>query len=59
MVVAGISPEHAWKQPILRLVDTLVGVAVGIVGAWIGLTLTGHSPRRSSTEWREATAGKP
>jgi hypothetical protein len=25
--VAGTSPEHAWKQPILRLVDTLVGVS--------------------------------
>jgi hypothetical protein len=59
MVVAGISPQHAWKQPILRLVDTLVGVTVGIVGAWIGLMLTGHSPRQSPTEWREATAGKP
>jgi len=37
MVVAGISPQHAWRQPILRLVDTLVGIAVGIGGAWIGL----------------------
>jgi len=37
MVVAAISPQHAWRQPILRLVDTLVGIAVGIGGAWIGL----------------------
>jgi uncharacterized membrane protein YccC len=37
MVVAAISPDHAWKQPILRLLDTIVGVAVGIAGAWIGL----------------------
>jgi uncharacterized membrane protein YccC len=35
MVVAAISPDHAWKQPILRVVDTLVGVTVGVVGAWI------------------------
>jgi len=35
MVVAGISPEHAWKQPILRLIDTIVGIGVGTAGAWI------------------------
>jgi uncharacterized membrane protein YgaE (UPF0421/DUF939 family) len=37
MVVAAISPDHAWKQPILRVVDTVLGAAVGIVGAWISL----------------------
>jgi hypothetical protein len=35
LVVAGISPEHAWKQPILRLMDTIVGIVIGILGAWI------------------------
>src|SRR6266403_5354286 len=33
MVVAGISPQHAWIQPVLRLIATIVGVAVGIAGA--------------------------
>jgi uncharacterized membrane protein YccC len=33
MVVAALSPDHAWKQPILRMVDTIVGVAVAMVGA--------------------------
>src|SRR5216684_5988415 len=37
MVVAAISPDHAWKQPILRVMDTIVGVAVGFVGAWMSL----------------------
>jgi uncharacterized membrane protein YccC len=37
MVVAAVSPNHAWKQPILRLMDTIVGVAVGVVGTWISL----------------------
>jgi uncharacterized membrane protein YgaE (UPF0421/DUF939 family) len=48
MVVSAISPDHAWKQPILRLLDTIVGVAVGVVGALIGL----KSPysRRSDRE---------
>src|SRR5215469_9251049 len=30
MVVAAISPQDAWQQPILRLIDTIVGIAVGI-----------------------------
>src|SRR5216684_3090787 len=37
MIVAAISPDHAWKQPILRLLDTTVGVGVGVVGAWMSL----------------------
>jgi uncharacterized membrane protein YgaE (UPF0421/DUF939 family) len=39
MVVAGISPQHPWNQPILRLVDTLIGVAVAIATVWIGKNL--------------------
>jgi uncharacterized membrane protein YgaE (UPF0421/DUF939 family) len=46
MVVAGISPQHAWSQPILRLFDTLIGVAVGITAVWIGKGL--HSLSHSS-----------
>jgi uncharacterized membrane protein YccC len=30
MVVAAMSPQDAWQQPLLRLVDTVVGIAVGI-----------------------------
>ncbi len=37
MVVAGLSPEHAWQQPLLRLLDTVVGVAVGIACKWVVL----------------------
>jgi hypothetical protein len=37
MVVAAVSPQHAWERPILRLADTIVGVAVGAVAAWAGL----------------------
>jgi uncharacterized membrane protein YccC len=42
MVVAAISPDQAWKQPLLRLVDTIVGVAVGVAGAWISLKSGNH-----------------
>src|SRR5258708_22555300 len=45
MVVGAISPDHAWKQPILRVMDTIVGVAVGFVGAWMSLK---SGPRRST-----------
>jgi Fusaric acid resistance protein-like len=40
MVVAGISPQHAWKNPILRLIDTGVGIVIGIAAAWIGRRIT-------------------
>lgn len=50
MVVAGISPQHAWKNPILRLLDTGVGIVVGIAAAWIGLMLAGRSPRNAVSD---------
>lgn len=37
LVVAKLSPHSAWRQPILRLADTVIGVAVGLVAAWLGL----------------------
>jgi hypothetical protein len=40
MVVAALSPHAAWRQPILRLFDTAVGVAVGVVAAWVGTKVT-------------------
>ena len=36
MVVAGMSPQDAWQQPLLRLADTVVGIAVGVACQWIG-----------------------
>ena len=36
MVAAAISPQDAWHQPLLRLVDTVVGIAVGVACKWIG-----------------------
>jgi len=48
MVVAGLSPQHAWKQPILRLIDTMVGIGVGVAGAWIALKLPLNTPSHAS-----------
>jgi len=37
MIVAAVSPHHAWQQPILRFADTAIGVAVGVAAAWVGI----------------------
>jgi uncharacterized membrane protein YgaE (UPF0421/DUF939 family) len=34
MVVAAISPENAWQQPLLRLADSVVGIAIGVACKW-------------------------
>ena len=36
MVVAAMSPADAWHQPLLRLADTVVGIAVGVACKWAG-----------------------
>lgn len=35
MVVADIGPHDAWREPILRLFDTTVGVLIGLGAEWI------------------------
>jgi uncharacterized membrane protein YccC len=45
MVVAAVTPQDAWEQPILRFADTLIGVAVGVLAAWIGLRLLPPRPQ--------------
>jgi uncharacterized membrane protein YccC len=49
LVVTAVSPQHAWQQPILRFADTIIGVAVGITAAWIGLRVTGPRTRQGVT----------
>jgi uncharacterized membrane protein YccC len=39
MVVAGISPLNAAHQPLLRLIDTFVGIAVGVACKWAASTV--------------------
>jgi uncharacterized membrane protein YccC len=34
LIAAGLSPHNAWQQPILRLIDTAIGAAVGLGAAW-------------------------
>jgi uncharacterized membrane protein YccC len=39
MVVAATGPEDAWRQPLLRFADTIVGIAVGVACKWVGSVL--------------------
>ena len=48
MVVAALSPHDAWQQPILRSVDTLVGVVVGIAAATFALRASSSRTRSTS-----------
>ena len=48
MVVSAVSPQHAWEQPILRLADTVIGVAVGALAAYAGTwVMRLWAPRRT------------
>src|SRR5262245_30933959 len=35
MIVAASNPQDAWLLPLLRLVDTLVGISVGVACKWV------------------------
>jgi uncharacterized membrane protein YccC len=46
MVVAAMNPQDAWQQPLLRLVDTVVGIALGVTCKWFGSYLFYLGERR-------------
>ena len=50
MVAAKLSPLDTWRQPVLRLADTAIGVAVGLVAAWLGLRAVRPLVRPSSSQ---------
>jgi uncharacterized membrane protein YccC len=37
LIVADVSPHDAWEQPVLRFLDTLIGVVIGVATAWVTL----------------------
>jgi uncharacterized membrane protein YccC len=43
LIAAALSPQAAWHQPLLRLVDTVVGIAVGVLCKWIASYAFGRS----------------
>jgi len=48
MGVAALSPHDAWRQPILRFADTVIGVAVGVAAAWLSLRMLRPGTRPSA-----------
>lgn len=34
LVIVALNPHHAAQQPVMRLLDTAIGVAVGLAAAW-------------------------
>jgi uncharacterized membrane protein YgaE (UPF0421/DUF939 family) len=36
MIIAASNPQDAWRQPLLRLFDTIVGITVGVACKWVG-----------------------
>ena len=46
MIASRLSPQHAWQEPILRFIDTLAGVAVGVAAAWLVLHVIRPISRR-------------
>lgn len=47
MIAARLSPQNAWQEPILRFIDTVVGVVVGVAAAWLALRILGPIARRT------------
>jgi uncharacterized membrane protein YccC len=39
LVIASIDRHDAWQQPIMRLLDTVLGVAIGLAAVWISVRL--------------------
>src|SRR5262249_4911252 len=35
MIIAANNPQEAWLQPLLRLVDTLIGISIGVACKWV------------------------
>src|ERR1700758_4389264 len=57
LVVAEISPQHTWKDPILRLIDTIVGIVVGVAAAWVGVRVAGWRAMNSVSNIAKPTQG--
>jgi uncharacterized membrane protein YccC len=57
MGVVAVTPQDAWQQPILRLVDTAVGVAVGVVAVLLVQSATG--PRHAGADGTDPNSTGP
>jgi len=51
LIVAEVSPHDAWQQPILRFVDTVIGVLVGLAATWLA--------QRTVRRWQPTPEASP
>jgi hypothetical protein len=57
MIIAASNPEDPWRQPLLRLVDTNVGITVGVACKWVGhLCFLGSGAKRCDDLGRSLNA---
>src|SRR6185437_11118256 len=56
MVAAALSPHQAWHEPILRLIDTVVGIGVGVSCKWAG-SYVFHRMAGEPVRWRPYAIG--
>jgi uncharacterized membrane protein YccC len=51
--LAQLNPHDAWREPIIRLADTSVGAAIGLLAAWVGLRLLKLDPTVTADAGRD------
>jgi uncharacterized membrane protein YccC len=57
LVISSIDPHNAWQQPILRFLDTVVGVAIGLAAVWVSVALLGRLVQPAAQSGSGATPG--
>jgi hypothetical protein len=54
MVIAALGPHHAWQKPLIGVVGTVVGIAVGLAASWLvnGTLVDGLGRKPNARETR-------
>jgi uncharacterized membrane protein YccC len=55
--LAQLSPHEVWRQPIIRLADTVVNAAVGLAAAWVSLRLLKMDPEITADQGTAGVGG--
>ena len=50
LVITSIDPHNAWQQPFMRLLDTAIGVVIGLAAAWATMHLIELATRARQVE---------
>jgi len=53
MVIAALGPHHAWQKPLIGVVGTAAGIAIGLAASWLAngklVDGLGHKPNAAET----------